>query len=182
SQRPGAAGLGRTAIQPAEAEAVLARVLAAPAGPQVLVSTVDLPARVERWIHRAGMPVPPAGDEEAGRGRPALASPYVPPRNELEELIAGVWRELFGFEEIGVFDDFYALGGHSLLGTQVAARLRDLLRVELPLRELLEHTTVADLAKMLAARQVEDTEPEDLEQFLAQLEAMSDEEAAAHAD
>jgi acyl carrier protein len=165
----------------AEVEEVLARLLDAGAGPQVLVSTVHLGARFDRWVRRRGLAAAaPAGP--GGKRRPALTSPFVPPKSELEQLVAGVWRELFGFDEIGVYDDFYELGGHSLLGTQVAVRLRETLRVDLPLRQFLEYTTISELAKAIAARQVEQAEPQDLEGFLAELEAMSDEEATARAD
>ena len=181
----------RTAMTTGEAQAVLERLLdrleapdaAGPAlPPQVLVSAVHLEARIDRWVRRRGLPEPAASAAGTGKQRPALTSPFVPPKSELERLIAGVWRELFGFEEIGVYDDFYELGGHSLLGTQVAVRLRESLKVDLPLRQFLEYTTISDLAKAIAARQVEQSEPEDLEGFLAELEAMSDEEAAARAD
>ena len=182
-----ASNLARTAMSGDEAAAVLDRVLslaeAGAAGPQVLVSAVDLEARLDRWVRRRGVPEAAGADAAGGKKqRPALTSPFVPPKSELERLIAEVWRELFGFEEIGVYDDFYELGGHSLLGTQVAVRLRESLKVDLPLRQFLEYTTISDLAKAIAARQVEQAEPEDLDSFLAELEAMSDEEATARAD
>jgi phthiocerol/phenolphthiocerol synthesis type-I polyketide synthase E len=160
----------------------LRRVLDSGACGPVALSVTDLAPRLDRWLRRKGLPeAVAAAGSEPGRGRPQLATAYVAPRNDLERMIAGVWQELFGIDEIGVYDDFYELGGHSLLGTQVATRIREQLDVELPLRDFLEYSTIADLAQALAERQVERADPEDLEQFLAELEAMSEEEAALDA-
>lgn len=96
-----------------------------------------------------------AAPEEAGRktaaetshARPrALAQPYLAPRNEREERIAGVWQELFGIDRVGVHDGFFDLGGHSLLALQVIARLRERLDIELSLAKFLELGTVEKLA------------------------------------
>jgi acyl transferase domain-containing protein len=82
--------------------------------------------------------------------RPALAQALVAPRNELEEQIAAIWRDLLGIAQIGVHDDFFQLGGHSLMGTQLSTRLRETFGVELPLRSLFEAATIAGLAELIA--------------------------------
>ena len=85
---------------------------------------------------------------------------YVAPRNSLEELVAGVWREVLKLEQVGVHDNFFELGGHSLLATQVVARLAKLLKLDLPLRRFFETATVsalaAELQKMLGAGETGD--------------------------
>jgi acyl carrier protein len=70
----------------------------------------------------------------------------VAPRNSLEELVAGVWREVLKVERIGVHDNFIELGGHSLHAMQVAARLAKLLKLDLPMRRFFETASVSALA------------------------------------
>jgi amino acid adenylation domain-containing protein len=72
---------------------------------------------------------------------------FVAPRNQLEEMIAQVWRVALKIERIGVLDDFFDLGGHSLLATRVAGRLRTALDIDLPLRKFFEARTIAELAR-----------------------------------
>jgi acyl-CoA synthetase (AMP-forming)/AMP-acid ligase II/acyl carrier protein len=75
---------------------------------------------------------------------------HVEPRNAIEELLVPLWREVLGVERIGVFDDFFALGGHSLLGVQLISRVRGLFGVKLPVRAVFSAATVAELAERVA--------------------------------
>src|SRR5437588_8452770 len=86
------------------------------------------------------------------QSRTELARDYVAPRSRMEQQLADILREVLRVEKVGVHDNFFDLGGHSLLATQVVARLRDLMRVELPLRQLFEHPTVAGIAEVIARR------------------------------
>jgi len=70
---------------------------------------------------------------------------YVVPRNEMEQNIAHIWQETLGIESIGIHEDFYDLGGDSLIAIRVVSRLRELYHIELPVRVLFEKTTIAEL-------------------------------------
>jgi acyl carrier protein len=98
----------------------------------------------------------------------------VEPRTPTEEVIAGIWSEVLGVERVGVEDDFFLLGGHSLRATQVLSRIARTLEVELPLRVLFESPTVAGVAAA-----VETAGGGALVDAMAELDELSDEEAAA---
>lgn len=76
---------------------------------------------------------------------------FIAPRTPLEEKLASIWREILGVERIGVEDNFFSLGGHSLTATQVVSRIRDVYRTDVPLRLLFESPTIAALAAAVEA-------------------------------
>jgi amino acid adenylation domain-containing protein/non-ribosomal peptide synthase protein (TIGR01720 family) len=75
------------------------------------------------------------------------AREHTPPRNHTEAELSRVWSELLGLSTIGVHDNFFELGGHSLLATQILYRMQATFDIELPLRAVLEVTTIAELAE-----------------------------------
>jgi len=78
---------------------------------------------------------------------------YVEPQTEIEQEIAQIWKELLGVQRVGLYDDFFDLGGHSLLVAQLLSRLRDRLQVEVPLKTFFESSTVAaNAATVMAVR------------------------------
>jgi amino acid adenylation domain-containing protein/non-ribosomal peptide synthase protein (TIGR01720 family) len=74
--------------------------------------------------------------------------PYVPPRNLTEAALARIWADVLAVDRVGVDDDFFALGGDSILSIRVAARLREQFGATLPPRALFDNPTVAGLALM----------------------------------
>jgi alpha-ketoglutarate-dependent taurine dioxygenase len=83
---------------------------------------------------------------ETGMERAGMNEIRVMPRTPTEELLSGIWQAVLGVSCLGIHDNFFDLGGHSLMATTVAARIRDTFQVEMPLRRLFERPTVATLA------------------------------------
>jgi amino acid adenylation domain-containing protein/non-ribosomal peptide synthase protein (TIGR01720 family) len=108
---------------------------------QLIATDLADPARLTELIESAA---PRAA-------RPEGAAPRVAPRTPLEGTLTELWSRLLGVEEVGVEDDFFRLGGHSLLGTQMLSRVAAATGVELPLRVLFEAPTPAALALRIAA-------------------------------
>jgi amino acid adenylation domain-containing protein len=88
----------------------------------------------------------------AGHAAPASDEARRSPRSHLEAQLAQIWRELLELEELGMDDDFFALGGHSLMAAQLAARIRAATGVELGLRVVFEAATISRLADQIEAR------------------------------
>jgi amino acid adenylation domain-containing protein len=103
--------------------------------------------------------------------RPDLEDIFVAPRTPNEEVLAGIWSQGLGVEGIGVDDDFFALGGHSLIATQIISRARDAFHLEVPLRDLFMNPTVARLGLAIAQRQAERVAPAERDRLLSELES-----------
>jgi acyl carrier protein len=115
--------------------------------------------------------------------RPNLQTIYVAASNELEQRIAEIWQKLLGLEPVGIFDNFFDLGGNSLLGTQLVAQLRSAFQVEFPLRNLFENPTVAGVAEIIEAATKERQGTVDkIAEALKKVEELSEEEAKALLD
>ncbi len=96
---------------------------------------------------------------------------YVEPRNDTEVQLADIWAEVLGVEKVGIYDNFFEVGGHSLMATQVMSRITDHMHVELPLRVIFESPTIAELALNLLEAELADIdmEDDDMEALLAEL-------------
>ncbi|MCC6456163.1 MAG: amino acid adenylation domain-containing protein [Caldilineaceae bacterium] len=142
----------RYGLLPEEGKKVFDRILTRRSS-QILVSTRDLRARVDQEIPALSQQATPAEKTtvETLQERPERFSDFVAPRTELEGKIVSVWQELLGMSQIGVFDNFFDLGGDSLLGIQVAARLNEALATELTVQDLFDAPQIAGLAEIITA-------------------------------
>lgn len=106
--------------------------------PAAFVQVAVLPLTANGKVDRAALPEPDAAN--------TLRDDVVAPRTPVEERLALIVAQLLDVDTVGVNDNFFLLGGHSLLGTQLLARLRDAFGVDLPLRTVFDHPTVEGLA------------------------------------
>jgi amino acid adenylation domain-containing protein len=134
--------------------------------PSAVVELAAVPLLPNGKVNRRGLP-PPEGQRQS-------AEAYVAPANEIERGIADVWKELLRLDTVGVHDNFFDLGGHSLLVIQLHSRLRTKLSLELTVLDLFVHPTIHALAAKLDDRNVAETVEFDLvrERAAKQREAM----------
>ena len=109
--------------------------------PAALVTLAKIPLTSNGKIDRKALPPP----EHAQ----AQTHAYVAPATPTEEVVASIWAEVLRCDRVSTSDNFFDLGGHSLMATQVVSRIRRSLNIELPLRTLFECPTVASLASQI---------------------------------
>jgi amino acid adenylation domain-containing protein len=107
--------------------------------PNAFVILDALPLTANGKIDSRALPPPESSSEASDK--------YVAPRNPIEDILVTVWSEVLKVEKVGINDNFFELGGHSLLATKLVAQIRDRLKVELPLRQLFNSATLAELAQ-----------------------------------
>jgi acyl carrier protein len=105
-----------------------------------------LPLTPNGKVDRLNLPRP-------GRSRPELDAPYQAPTTVAEKNMAKIWTKVLGLDQVGIHDNFFALGGHSLSAMQVVSRIRDIFQVELPLRHLFETSTITALVNRIEEKQ-----------------------------
>ncbi|HEX2269471.1 MAG TPA: SDR family NAD(P)-dependent oxidoreductase, partial [Pyrinomonadaceae bacterium] len=155
------------------------RVVSSRWSPQIVISTGDLQARIEQWlkIHIKESDPEESGRNVASHARPNLRNAYVPPSTDLERVVAGILAGRLGIEQVGLYDNFFDLGGQSLLATQVVSALRDAFQIEISLRSLFETPTVAGMSRTIET--IGEQEGVDLQkaaQLIMQLDQLSDDE------
>ena len=109
--------------------------------PSHLVRLDALPLSPNGKVDRAALPPPLEPD--------TASTPAVSPRTPLERTLADIWCDVLGTERAGVHDDFFEIGGHSLLGARLMRRVREAYGVDVPLRVLFDAPTIAGLAEVV---------------------------------
>jgi hypothetical protein len=118
--------------------------------PAAFVTVDQFPKTTHGKIDYRALPAPTFQTQDATQ--------YQAPRNPMEETLANLFSELTNVTKIGLYDNFFQLGGHSLLITQLASRIQTIFEVELSLRALFENPTVIDLAILIEERMLEKLE------------------------
>jgi amino acid adenylation domain-containing protein len=148
--------LSQMTMSPAEAEKVLKRVLAWTRAEVIVLSIGDLQERLEKWILRPTTQTEEKPEDHATsepdfsfQSRPSLSKKYVAPRTQLETDIAEIWKGLFGYDQIGIEDDFFELGGDSLKAINVLSKMFGKLNTSLSLPEFFAQPSIQELAQII---------------------------------
>jgi amino acid adenylation domain-containing protein len=150
----------------------LRRILPSVMVPSAFVRIARFPLNANGKIDRTALPAPTPADTEAG-GEAAGGAPRTP----LEQALAAIWGEVLGRDAIGVDDNFFALGGHSLLMIQVTVRIARELHVELPIQQFFDAPTIAAQSEAVAALIEARADEDDLAALLDEIEALGEDEA-----
>lgn len=107
---------------------------------------------------------------------PTATTKYVPPTTNLEEKLVQIWSEVLRVEKVGIHDNFFGLGGDSILAAQIVNRVREVLQVELSFLIFFEQPTVASMAIKITQNSAEELMSEELDDMLNHLESLSESE------
>ncbi|TCP54486.1 acyl transferase domain-containing protein [Tumebacillus sp. BK434] len=143
---------------------------------QVIVSTQHLQTVID---DTNGMNAATYFDSLKGSRTIDANRPYVAPRNDVEEQVAVIWQDLFGVDLVSIHDNFFDLGGNSLLGVQLVTRIRNTFEIDLPMSALFESANVAELSQYIADHQLKPEELDELEALLAEIEGLSEDDIEA---
>ena len=113
--------------------------------PSFFVLLDQLPLTPSGKLDRSALPDP----HDRNIGARAI---YVPPRTETQRIVAAIWKEVLQIEKIGMNDNFFDLGGHSLLLVRVNSKIRQTFGCDLPLVEMFKHSTVSSLAGRIGSQ------------------------------
>jgi acyl transferase domain-containing protein len=152
--------------------------------PQVAVSTTDLQVTLEGGskltAETIALPADPlAAPVRKVHPRPSFGTAYVEPSTDTEQTLADLWQDLLGVAPVGLHDNFFEFGGHSLLAIQLISQVRMLLECELSVQNLFDKPTVANLAAQIDALRLELADADTMVRLLNQVEQMSDGEVEA---
>jgi acyl carrier protein len=138
--------------------------------PSVFVMLESLPLTPAGKVDRAELADP-------GTERPELDTPFVASRTPVEQQLTVIWAEVLALDQVGIHDNFFDLGGHSLAAMRVVSRVIKQFQLELPLQSLFQSPTVGEMAVVITEGQGKRLGAEELERMLGELESISDDEA-----
>jgi acyl carrier protein len=110
--------------------------------PAAFMTLESLPMSPNGKVDRRALPAPAAF-------RPEMEATYLAPRNEIETMLAAIWQDALRLDKVGVHDNFFDLGGHSLLMVQVHSKMREALKKDIAMVDLFQYPTVSALAGYL---------------------------------
>jgi amino acid adenylation domain-containing protein/non-ribosomal peptide synthase protein (TIGR01720 family)/FkbM family methyltransferase len=111
--------------------------------PSIFIMLENLPLTANGKVDRKALPAPE-------QNQAYLKETYVAPRTALEEILVGLWAEILGRDLVGIYDNFFDLGGHSLQVIQVVSRIRQTFDLEISVHHLFKNPTISKLIEVMA--------------------------------
>ena len=139
--------------------------------PSAFVMLDTIPLTPNGKLDRQALPEP-------DKLRPRLDTSYAAPTIPAEEQLAEIWSQILALDRVGVHDNFFDLGGHSLAATRVMSQVIKTFQLELPLQSLFQSPTVAEMAAVIAEHQGKKLDKKELNRILTEMELLSDTEAS----
>jgi acyl-coenzyme A synthetase/AMP-(fatty) acid ligase/acyl carrier protein len=138
--------------------------------PSAFVSLRALPLTPNGKIDRRALPDP-------SQSRPALDTPYAAGTTPVEEQLAKIWAEVLSLDQVGIHDNFFDLGGHSLAATRVVSQVLKRFQLEIPFQSLFHAPTVAKMAALIREYEGMGLGKKELDRIVAEIESLSDAQA-----
>ncbi|MWC31379.1 non-ribosomal peptide synthetase, partial [Paenibacillus sp. MMS18-CY102] len=113
--------------------------------PSFFVPMEQIPLNVNGKVDRKALPAP--------EGSMQTGTEYVAPRTPMEAQLAQIWQEVLGLERIGMKDNFFDVGGHSLRATTLVAKMHKAMGIEMPLREVFQYSTIEQMAEVISGKE-----------------------------
>ncbi|MWC31394.1 amino acid adenylation domain-containing protein, partial [Paenibacillus sp. MMS18-CY102] len=113
--------------------------------PSFFVHLEQIPLNVNGKVDRKALPTPEGGMQ--------TGTEYVAPRTPMEAQLAQIWQEVLGLERIGMKDNFFDVGGHSLRATTLVAKMHKAMGIEMPLREVFQYSTIEQMAEVISGKE-----------------------------
>jgi acyl-coenzyme A synthetase/AMP-(fatty) acid ligase/acyl carrier protein len=138
--------------------------------PSAFIALEALPLTATGKLNRRALPEP-------GVSRPKLSQAYAPPQTPVEARLERIWAEVLTLDQVGIHDNFFDLGGHSLAATRVVSQVIKQFQLEIPLQLLFQSPTIGAMAAVISRHQANKLSDVKLDRILAELESLSEEEA-----
>jgi amino acid adenylation domain-containing protein len=143
--------------------------------PEVFIMMDALPLTANGKLDLRALPAPAAQ-------RPLQAQHLAAPRTPIEETLAGLWKEVLNVEQVGIQDNFFDLGGHSLIAIKLVSRIRTEFNVELALADFFAAATIEALGEKVEEALIEASDSAEIDEMLGMLETVEEDEAESMLD
>lgn len=152
-----------TGISPGQGKQLFEQLLACAGAQQLAVSSIELAQQFQQTNALVDRLLTEPPMKSTRKNRPAIATPYVEPENELELHLTELWSDFLGISPIGVMDNLFELGGDSLLAIQLLAKVRVAYGVDIHPGDIFKTPTIARLSELIEIRLIEEIENSEAE-------------------